>query len=422
VSFDSTAFWNLAIAILGGLAVGIEREWSGHAIGPRSRFAGLRTFTLLGLVAGLCGWLWVAGLEGPAVVFLAGLGALVVVAYFSASRSDVDGTTEVAAFVVLAAGLLAGAGLRTVASAIIALTVLLLFEKKGLHRLVSKLDRVELQAGARFAVMAAVILPLLPEGPYGPFGGIKPRQLWMLVLLFTAINFAGYIARRIVGKETGYALAGTLGGVVSSTSTTLALARLSRTKKSAGISLASGALGASVVLFPRVLIACSILEPALARAIWPAFVAPVIVGAALVIYGLRESHEAAGLEKDKNPLQFRAALQMGLLFQIVLFAMTFMSKFGSSGLFPSAAVLGLTDVDALTVSMARLTTSGTAALVAAQALTIGITANTFVKLTIALVVGRGPFRLRAAAGLAVMAAVLGAGVWGLRVWGSRLGA
>jgi uncharacterized membrane protein (DUF4010 family) len=410
LSFDTAAFWNIAIALLGGLAVGIEREWSGHTLGPRARFAGIRTFTLLGLVAGLSGWLWMAGLQGPAIVFLAGLGALVVVAYLSASRTDVDGTTEVAAFVVLAAGLLAGAGLRTVASAIIAITVLLLFEKKGLHRLVGKLDRVELQAGARFAVMAAVILPLLPEGPFGPAGGIKPRQLWMLVLLFSGISFVGYIARRAVGRAHGYALAGTLGGLVSSTSTTLALSRLSRERKTAGISMAAGALGASVVLFPRVLIAAAVLSPALARAVWPMFVAPVVIGAALVIYGLRHSEDAKAFDKDQNPLQFRAALQMALLFQAVLFLMTFMSRFGSQGLFPSAAVLGLTDVDALTVSMSRLATTGTAADIAAKALTIGILSNTLVKMGIAVAIGRGSFRLLAAVGLGVMALVLGAAV------------
>ncbi|HEY7473970.1 MAG TPA: MgtC/SapB family protein [Vicinamibacterales bacterium] len=410
MSFDSAAFWNIAAALLGGLAVGIERQWSGHAFGPRARFAGIRTFTLLGLVAGLSGWLWVAGLQGPAVVFLAGLGALVVIAYLSASRTDVDGTTEVAAFVVLAAGLMAGAGLRTVASAIVAITVLLLFEKKGLHRLVSKLDRVELQAGARFAVMAAVILPLLPEGPYGPGAGIKPRQLWMLVLLFSGISFVGYIARRAVGRAHGYAVAGTLGGMISSTSTTLALSRLSQEKKTAGPSMAAGALGASVVLFPRVLIAAAVLSPALARAVWPLFIAPVVIGAALVGYGVRHSEDARAIGKHRNPLQFRAALQMALLFQAVLFLMTFMSRYGPQGLYPSAALLGLTDVDALTVSMSRLASGETGAGVAAKALTIGILSNTLVKMGIALAIGRGVFRLQAAAGLAIMAAALGIAV------------
>ena len=154
--------------LVGGLSVGIERQWSGHAQGPRARFAGIRTFSMLGLVSGVSGWLWTLGLTGPAVIFLAGLAALVVVAYFSASRTDIDGTTEVAAFVVMVAGTLAGVGYPRLASGIIALTTLLLVEKTRLHRWVRALDRKEMRAGARFAVMAAVILPLLPAGPSAP--------------------------------------------------------------------------------------------------------------------------------------------------------------------------------------------------------------------------------------------------------------
>ena len=103
-TFDGTAAIQVGIAVLGGMAVGIERQWSGKADGPAARFAGLRTFTLLGLTAGLSGWLWTVGLTGPAIVLLAGVGALVVVAYLAASRRDIDGTTEVAAFVVLEIG------------------------------------------------------------------------------------------------------------------------------------------------------------------------------------------------------------------------------------------------------------------------------------------------------------------------------
>ena len=356
VSFDVLRSWNIAIALLGGLAVGIERQWSGHALGPRARFAGLRTFTMLGLVAGLSGWLWMAGLQGPAVVFLAGVGALVVVAYLSASRKDVDGTTEVAAFVVLAAGVLAGAGQRTVASAIIAITVLLLVEKKGLHRLVGKLDRVEVQAGARFAVMAAVILPLLPAGPYGPFGGVKPRQLWALVLFFSGISFVGYIARRAVGRAHGYALAGTLGGLLSSTSVTLAfVAAQPQHARRAGVALAAGALGASVVLFPRVLVASAVLAPPLARAHLAALhragrhrrrarrLRPAAIGRRQVARPGQEPAAVRGRAADGGALPGGALPDDRSC-----------PDFGSQGLFASSAVLGLTDMDALTVSMARL--------------------------------------------------------------------
>jgi uncharacterized membrane protein (DUF4010 family) len=407
MTLDAAGLLGLAIAVLGGLAVGIERQWSGHAIGPRARFAGLRTFTLLGLVAGLSGQLWVAGLTGLALVLLAGLGGLVVLAYHAASRTDVDGTTEVAAFVVLASGVLAGSGATRLASGIIAITVLLLVEKKRLHTIVSKLDRVEMRAGARFAVMAAVVLPLLPEGPFGPLGGVRPRLLWALVLFFSALSFLGYLARRTGTGGRGYALAGTIGGVVSSTSVTLTFARLSRTHADSGRALASGTLGANVVMLPRVAMASAVLAPALASSLWPALVAPAVVGAVLVVIGLRDRGRAGRISRDKNPLQIAAALQMAALFQVVLFvAMFARERFGDPGLFGSAALLGLVDMDALTVSMAQLARSGTDARLAAHAVMIGILANTAVKLGITLVVGRGAFRALTAAGLVLMAAAL----------------
>ena len=180
----------IIVGALGGAAIGVEREWSGHASGPRARFAGVRTFTLLGLMAGIAGWLWKAEAMPLATALLAGGAGLVVVAYLAASRQDVDGTTEVAAFVVLAAGALAGAGWLALASGSIAASALLLVEKSRLHALVARLDDTSLRTGFRFAVMAIVILPLLPEGPYGPFGGVRPRELWMWVLFFSGLSFA----------------------------------------------------------------------------------------------------------------------------------------------------------------------------------------------------------------------------------------
>jgi len=409
VSFDLAALGNLAVAFLGGLAVGIERERSGRTSGPRAHFAGVRTFTLLGLVSGLSGWLWVAGLRGPATVLLAGAGALVVAAYFAASRRDVDGTTEVAAFVVMAAAVLAGAGYRAAASGIIAVTVLLLVEKTRLHGFVSKLDRNDVRTAARFAVMATVILPLLPVGPFGPFGGIRPRMLWTLVLFFSGLNFLGYIARRALGPERGYAVAGALAGVVSSTNATLTLARESRRHTNAGRAIAAGVMGANTVLFPRVLIASAVLAPALARAVWPAFVGPALVGVILLLRGWRDAGSAGRFEREANPMQFASALKMALLFQVVLFALSFATAtLGERGLYGSGALLGLVDVDGLTVSLAQLTNSGAAADITARVLTLGILVNTVFKMGIALVIGRGSFRGYAAAGLGVMAAMLAA--------------
>lgn len=403
--------FGLLVAALGGLAVGLERQWSGHASGPNARFGGLRTFTLVGLTAGVAGWWLTQGLEGPASVLLAGLVLIIGLAYYSAARFDVDGTTEIAALVVVAAGTLAGRGDLAVASGLTAVTVLLLVEKSRLHGIVERVGQVELLAGARFAVMAAVVLPLLPSTPIGPFGplaAVELRTLWALVLFFSGLSFIGYLARRAFGGERGYAIAGAVGGLLSSTSVTLTFSQLSRVHQESSRALAAGVMGANLMLFPRVLLATTVLAPSLAAALWPAFLAPVSVCLLLLARGVGTNSDASTTPEDRNPLQVGAALQMALVFQVVLWAVAVAEQwFGDVGLYGSAAVLGLSDVDALTVSMAQRSGDAAGAGVAATALVIGILANTLVKAAIALSVGRGTFRYLAGAGLLLVAGTLG---------------
>jgi uncharacterized membrane protein (DUF4010 family) len=394
----------LLIAALGGTAVGIERQWSGHAEGPEARFAGVRTFTLLGGLGGLSGVLWGLGLTGPAVVLLTGAAAITIAAYVAASRRDVDGTTEVAALVVVGAGLLAGIGSYRLASGIIALTCLLLVEKSRLHALVARIDDVGLRAGARFAVMALVVLPVLPEGPYGPFGGIRPRELWALVLFFSGLSFLGYGARRILGPSHGYLVAGLLGGLVSSTNVTFTFARASRTEAAADRALAFGAVAANAVLYPRVLVAVTVLNPPLLPLLFRYLVLPGFVAAVAVGVGLRRARSAtAGVSGMTNPLQLTAALQMALVFQMVLMLVRFAGDvWGRAGVFGSAAVLGLTDVDALTVSMARGVAYTVSLETAGVAIAIGVLANTVLKLAIALALGNPRFQKIVGGTLALM--------------------
>ena len=398
----------IAAASLGGLAVGVERQWSGHASGPASHFAGVRTFALLGGVAGLAGWLWEQGDRAPAVLLLGGAVALVVAAYVAASRRDVDGTTEVAALVVVAAGFLSGTQRLALASGVIATTVLVLVEKTRLHAAVARLNDAEIQAGARFAVMAVVILPLLPTGPFGPFGGIQPRALWAVVLLFAGISFAGYIARRAVGARHGYPLAGLLGGLVSSTQVTLSHARTSRSEGQMGMPLACGAIAASTVLFIRTVLAATVLSPEMAFALIPYAVPGFLVGLVASAATLRRASEQGGAPAPpSNPLQLRSAVQMGVLFQIVIMAVHVVrDHFGQGGLLASGAVVGLTDVDAVTISMAQAVRDGAAVDGAARAVAVGIVANTVLKLVLAAAVGRGSFRVASALGLAAMSLVL----------------
>lgn len=396
----------IGVAALGGAAIGLERQWSGHAVGPRARIGGIRTFTLLGIAGGIAGWLWSEGAPSLAGALLLGAAALVVAGYAVASKSDPDGTTEVAALVVLAAGALAGTGQFRLASAIVAVSALLLVEKSRLHAAVSRLDDAGVRAGIRFAVMAIVILPLLPEGPFGPWGGVRPRQLWVWVLLFSGISFAGFILRRAVGERRGDLVAGLVGGLVSSTSVTFGFARASRDHESRSRSLAYGLLAACAVMIVRILAATAILNPRLCLALLPYAAPPFIATAVATATGLRgEAPRDRALAGPANPLEIRAALQMALLFQIVLFVVHEVEgTYGGVGLAVTGAVLGLTDMDALTISMAQSAATDAAVRAAAFALGVGILSNTIFKAVVSAVIGRGPLRAIVPGALALSAA------------------
>jgi uncharacterized membrane protein (DUF4010 family) len=407
---DVGSLQSLLVAALGGAAIGVERQQSGHATGENARFGGVRTFTLLAVVSGIAGVLAGSGYAALGAVVVTGPVALAVAGYVAASRQDVDATTETAALVAIAVGLLAGIGERVVASGITAITVLLLVEKSRLHALIARVDTVELRAAARFAVMAVVILPLLPPGPFDPFAAVRPRAIWLLVLFFTGLSFTGYIARRFVGPGRAYPVTGALAGLVSSTSATLTFARLSRTEPGMSRELASGAIAASTVLFPRVLIAATVLDRHVAMALLPYLVLPFAAGAAATVVYLR-NQVADGHGEPRfpdNPLQVWPALQMAAVFQVVLIAVAAVRQsFGETGLFMTGAVLGLTDVDALTISMSRSAAEGIAPQVAARAIGIGVLANCVLKAAVAGFVGSRAFSVRTAGALVAMAAALG---------------
>ena len=389
----------IGIAALAGLAVGFEREWSGHASGPAARFAGIRTFALLGAVGGIVGWL--AGTEawGAGVALLLATGGLVVVAYQTATRRsprDLDGTTEVSALAVLGVGLLAGRGLLALAGGAAAAIVFALGEKDRFRRFIANVDEAEKRAALHFAVLALVVLPLLPEGPYGPFGAIRPRMIWTVVLILSGINFAGYLARRTWGSAKGTVLTGALGGLVSSTALTLAFARRSREEPEDEAALAAGTIAASTVLLPRVIAITAVLNPSFtaAAARW---LAPIFVGALVVCLALawrsgqQATHEAP--TDTTNPLQLGTAVKMALGFQAVMLALEYArDRFGEIGVFGGAALAGLTDMDALTMSMSRLAAGGEPLDTAAAALVVGIVANTVLKASLAAALGGPRYR------------------------------
>jgi uncharacterized membrane protein (DUF4010 family) len=413
----------IAVAGLVGLAVGIEREWSGHATGPGARFAGARTFLLYGLTGGCAGFLHDRGVSLLSAFLLAGAAALAVAAYAIAARGPgreaVDGTTEAAAIAVLGLGALAGLGEERLAATVGAVVVLALREKSAIQAFVRRLGEVELRAGLQFAVLALVLLPILPPGPYGPLGGIKPRELWIIVLLVSGLNFLAYLARRAIGETKGTTVAGMLGGLVSSTTVSLTFARQSRVRPGSATPLALGVVGARTILLPRLALLTLLLRPALTATVTPFFLPPLGLGALLLGLGWWRARreDAMSSPEGRSPLRLGSAILLAAGFQLALMAMAFIrSRFGAPGVIVSAALLGLTDMDALTLSMTRLAAEPEMLHLAALAMAVGVLSNTSLKLLVVLTVGGGDFRRRAGLGLLGLALASGAGLWlGLRM-------
>jgi uncharacterized membrane protein (DUF4010 family) len=408
----------LAVAGLIGLAIGVEREWSGHATGPKARFAGVRTFLLLGLVGGIAGWLADQNHVLLALALVGGSAVLAVAAYVVAAQQthDRDGTTEAAALLVLATGGLSGLGSESVAAGVAAVAVLALAEKSRIREFIHRIGETELRAALHFAVLAIVVLPLLPPGPFGPRDAIRPRELWSVVLIFSGLNFLGYLARRAIGAERGYSVAGMLGGLVSSTAVTLGFSRQSRATPEYSQGLALGVIAACTVLLPRVLIVAAVLSPPVAGHLAPYLIAPALVGGLVIAYALwrGQSSSSETDQPDRNPLRLGAAVQMTLAFALVLLIVPSVERlWGARGVLGSAAVLGLTDMDALTYSMSRLGASSGDAPLAARAIGIGLLSNTALKLGLALTLGAPAFRRFTAVGLLAYGASL---VAGLLIW------
>lgn len=407
---------NFAVAALIGLVVGTEREWSGPAAGPQRRFAGLRTFFLFGMLGGIAGLLLEGGNVLPGSVLLAAGAAFNVVAYARSVRSrdhSRDGTTEAAGLVVVGLGALAGMGFLALAAGSGAVVVFALGEKQRLHWLVGRIGQAEMHAALQFLVLALVILPLLPAGPLEQFWGFRPRLLWGMVLLLSGINFAGYLARRAIGPGRGYGVTGALAGLISSTALTLQFARISRAEPQHARGLALGVLAACTILPIRVFLISLALNPPIAIQLLYFVVPALLIGAATSVLLLRNSDSVeAPAEEPRSPLRLGTALQLAVAFELAFVAIRFAQvKWGASGLAASSVLFGLADLDALTVTMNRLSGGTEVVRNATLGIGIGMLTNTLSKLTISVVIGGRGFRQLAFAGLASTAAVLGAVLW-----------
>lgn len=413
---------SLAVALGVGLMIGLQREQSAreeaHSTEPRKSVGGIRTYPLFALVGAVSVLLAKPfGVWIPAGSFLA-VAVLLAIAYHedvSASR-DRGLTSEIAFLLTFLLGGLAVAQgifeharerLLFVSGLGVAVTALLSL-KRPLHEWVSKVTHEDLYATVKFLVVAVIVLPLLPDKSMGPAGALNPFKVGLMVTLIAGISFVGYLAFRVFGAGRGLGLTGILGGLASSTAVTLSMSALSKKEGAPKGAVAMATVLASTIMAFRVIAMVAAVNPRLTASVSVPVGAMGVAGVAFgLFYYFRSDRGAApesGLKLD-NPFELSAALKLGLVFAVILVVTKVaVREFGAGGFYVACGLAGLIDVDAITLSAARMAGDGT---VTPSQATTGIlmaaVSNTFVKLGIAVTAGAAGYRARVAGGLAAMA-------------------
>ncbi|WP_018857683.1 MgtC/SapB family protein [Rhizobium sp. 42MFCr.1] len=405
-------FQRLGVALAIGLLVGVERGWQERDIRAGGRAAGIRTFGLTGFLGGIAGTLQaMTGPFLPATIAML-LGAIYIAGKWQETKENEDYsiTSVVAALVVFGLGFLAAVGDIVTAAAGGVATTVILAARHSLHGFLRGLTWVELRSALVLLAMTVIALPLLPNRALDPWGALNPYSLWLLTITIAALSFAGYAAIRLMGPGRGVLLAGAAGGLVSSTALTLSFARYSAQAPEGARHLAAGAGIAGALSFARVLVIASALSFTLLAPLAAALVPAIIGFLAAALFSVWRSETATKApEIDlKNPFELTTVISFALLLGLIsLVSKIAIEYVGPSALFVVAAISGLVDVDAITLSTARLAGSTIDVIKAADVILIAVAVNAVTKVVLAFTAGRREYAM--ALGLAsVVAVALGA--------------
>lgn len=389
------ALKRLLVALLVGLLIGVERERAEERK-QRKLFAGVRTFPLIALVGAMLALMRAEIGPWPLVVGLAGVAAIALVSYRESVRAGQAGaTTEVAALATYALGTMAGVGQLEVAGATAVAVAVLLAAKPRLEKFSRAISEAELSAVLELAVISAIVLPLLPDQDYRPWQVLNPFRIWLVVVMVSAVSFAGFIAVRWRGESAGPLWAAGLGGLASSTATTVAMAARSRESPQQAGSLAAAAVLASTVMCGRLAVLVAVVGPRLLPRIGPAMAAMALTGilATLLLYRVSPRPDGnSGRCSVENPFRLRSALLFGAIFAATMLLVRGSRQvLGTTGTLLAAGLSGVADVDAISIALARGTQSDTLDQ-AALGIIIASASNNLFKAVVAIVNGAGRFR------------------------------
>jgi uncharacterized membrane protein (DUF4010 family) len=398
---NPTITLRLAIALAIGLIIGMERGWSSRDSHKGLRIAGIRSFGFVGLFGGISALLAEQyGAVAIAVSFL-GLVLMVGLSYgLTVQKSQDFGiTTELALMITFMLGVMVGKDFAAEAVAIAVVMAALLGFKEELHHSLARLDRRELLATIQLLLIAVVVLPLLPDRNLGPWDALNPRSIGLLVLLIAGTSYLGYFAMRLLGARVGLLATATIGALVSSTAVTVSFGRMARRAQGsvailgAGISLAAGTMAV------RILAEVSIVNPALLPTLAPPIavlaVVPLIAAGAIALRKesalQTPSTPSTSSTSDvelKNPIELGSALGYGAVLAVLFVAIRAVEAwFGKSGIYVLSALSGITDVDAVSLSLAQSAKVDLPLSVATAGILIAAMVNTLVKAILATVIG-----------------------------------
>lgn len=412
----------LAVALLLGALTGLERGWATREQKPGERVAGMRTYALVGLLGGITALLslkvtpWVL----PASLLAVCVAAVMAYRVRMLQMRDYSITGIIGILLTFCFGAVAVAVDIAVAATAAVITTIILDNKNEIHSALNRLQEHELDAALKLLLISVVMLPLLPNEGIGPGGMLNPYEIWWMVVLIASISFVGYFAMRVGGTEKGILFTSLFAGLASSTALTLHFSRLARQTAQISPLLSSGILIACGTMYLRILLYCAMINPALlGHLTLPLLIMTLVLYLpALLIW--RKHRNGTRVEQpalSSNPLDLKSALLLGALLTVILLMASILQQWlGNAGIYVLATVSGITDVDAITLSLTRMSQTGLESTTVIIGIIIASSVNNLMKASMAVSIGGRAMLLRVAlpivlsllAGLVVLLPMYGA--------------
>lgn len=383
-----------------GALIGLIRQWGEQQDEHKGdyHFAGLRTFVLWALVGYASAYLSAHYSPGAFIAAIALIGLhLVLFGVFGEEKNGTGFTTTAAALITIFLGALVFWGHLVLAVMLAAITMLVLGLKQKSHSWTKRLTDEDIRSTLQFAAVTGVVLPLVPDQGYGPYHAINPHSIWLMVVLISGLGFVGYLLMRALGTRSGVALAGLVGGLASSTATTLAFSRESKEYPAFSEGFALAIIMSSTIMLGRVIVLLGLIRPSFIAQLWLPFLVMALPGLLYALWiGLirHQGERDTDIPDLKNPLGLSIAVKFALLYGLISFLVKVFSQTElSSGLLVLSFISGLTDMDAIALSITNNLKDGTVALdMATPAVILAAIANTLLKAGLAIGLGSRELR------------------------------